>query len=304
MIMQHFILTRFNLCLWRKDKRGVQTQTEGWLKKRCELFERYTLPSVCGQTCQDFKWIILFDEESPAWLRERVERWRKECQALIPVGVKRMDDEKMQEAAKRLGATRSVNGYVHLIFSNAIAKHVKENQRIITTYLDNDDALHRDFVAKLQQKAAEVEHNTILSFTPGLQYYTELGIGISMDYRNNHFISLVEDVQVGKPFRTVYGFGGHYHILKDTRTHVEIIETKPEMMWVEIIHDNNVDNDVKMTTKQHLVTNFKAYTEHYTLNFYHSNSPRLVWLTRWMPRFVHQFFRRLWHKVFGHNWNL
>lgn len=301
--MLHFILTRFNIRLWQKDKYGVQTLTEEWLKSRCDLFETYTLPSVAAQTCHDFKWLILFDDESPSWLRDRVGEWCARLPQLVPIWVKREGGYKMQDTFQRMGKSLGVVEYSQLLFCNAIAQHVKMDTRVITSYLDNDDALNKDFVAVLQQKAADVSHNTVLSFTPGLQYYTSMGIGMSMDYRNNHFISLVEDVEVGKPFRTVFGFGGHYHILKENRTQVEILNTSPQMMWVEVIHDNNVDNDVKMTSKQHLVTDLKSHESNYAMQLPCSSWPRLVWCFRWLPRFVYQFFRRLWHKMFGHNWN-
>ncbi len=45
----------------------------GWLEDRVELFERYCLPSVAAQTDRRFSWIIYFDPQSPAWLRQRIE---------------------------------------------------------------------------------------------------------------------------------------------------------------------------------------------------------------------------------------
>lgn len=285
--MKHFILTRFNLRLWRKDKHGLNTQTEEWLNERCKLFERYTLPSVVGQSCQDFKWIILFDEESPEWLKNKIENWRDCCQQILPVWVKPVESKQFLN-----------------IFRKAIARHIKHDERIITSYLDNDDALHRDYVAKLQMVANDVAPNTILSFTPGMQYYEKLGIGMCMDYRNNHFISLVEDVVIGQMFRTVFGFGGHYHILKEKRTTVRILHTRDEMMWIEVIHAGNVDNDVKMTLKQHLLTQLPDMKEQYSLLVSVSAWPRCVWCFQWLPQAACQFARRCWHKLFGHNWHL
>ncbi|MGM9778607.1 MAG: glycosyltransferase, partial [Prevotella sp.] len=55
--MKHYLLTRFNLRLWPHNKVGEETQTEAWLRRRVELFERYTLPSVVAQSCLDFVWI-------------------------------------------------------------------------------------------------------------------------------------------------------------------------------------------------------------------------------------------------------
>lgn len=44
--LQHFLLTRFNLLLWRQDKEGGKVRTTKWLEHRFLLFEKYCLPSI------------------------------------------------------------------------------------------------------------------------------------------------------------------------------------------------------------------------------------------------------------------
>ena len=61
MKLQHFILTRFNILLWRQDKKGSKVRTTKWLEHRFSLFEKYCLPSIKNQTYQKFEWIVLFD---------------------------------------------------------------------------------------------------------------------------------------------------------------------------------------------------------------------------------------------------
>ncbi len=56
--LRHYLLTRFNLPLWNKDKHGLATRDEAWLENRCRLFEQYTLPSVQQQSCKDFVWVV------------------------------------------------------------------------------------------------------------------------------------------------------------------------------------------------------------------------------------------------------
>lgn len=63
--IQHFILTRFNLLIFNKNKEGKKVRTIKWLEHRFMLFEKYCLPSVKNQTCQDFQWIVLFDSSTP-----------------------------------------------------------------------------------------------------------------------------------------------------------------------------------------------------------------------------------------------
>ena len=53
-----------------------------------ELFERYTLPSVVAQTCQDFVWIILIDGDSPQWFLDKTRHWKEDCKQIKVVRVK------------------------------------------------------------------------------------------------------------------------------------------------------------------------------------------------------------------------
>lgn len=75
----HYLLTRFNLALWQEDKNGQMIDRGEWIRKRLELFETYCLPSVAGQTCQKFRWILLVDADTPADLRERIKAYRNVC---------------------------------------------------------------------------------------------------------------------------------------------------------------------------------------------------------------------------------
>ena len=86
--VRHYLLTRFNLPLWNKDKRGLATRDEAWLEDRFRLFEQYTLPSVLQQSCKDFTWVVLFDGDTPPVYRERVKGWAERCENFKYVPVK------------------------------------------------------------------------------------------------------------------------------------------------------------------------------------------------------------------------
>ena len=68
----HFLITRFNLNLYERDKHAAPTRTARWLEHRFEVFERYCLPSVAAQTATDFRWLCLFDAATPEPYRRRV----------------------------------------------------------------------------------------------------------------------------------------------------------------------------------------------------------------------------------------
>ena len=83
--MQHFILTRFNIFLWNRDKKGNTVRDSDWQEHRFTLFERYCLPSIIHQTCQNFEWIVLFDEKTPIDYKRKISEYQNVCPQLIPV---------------------------------------------------------------------------------------------------------------------------------------------------------------------------------------------------------------------------
>lgn len=279
--MNHFILTRFNLRLWKRDKHNRETQTEEWLEQRFCLFEKFCLPSVKAQTCADFKWIILMHRMTPESYKCRM----------------RHDVEGM-DYVQIVGVRPDVGWYFQQIFSEIINKYRdKEDQRVITTYLDNDDALRLDYVERIQEVSYGVTDKTFIAFAYGLQYYTELNLAVSVRWPNNHFISYVEDVPQGKMPLTVYGYGGHMIIfhLQDKGVNVKVIDDRNECGWLEIVHGTNVDNDVKMRLDVHRVNDSKAL-QSYGINA--EIDPSLAaFIIKFFPRAMKQFVIRLFRKV-------
>ena len=126
--IQHFFLTRFNILVWNIAKVGQKVRTMKWLEHRFSLFEKYCLPSVKSQTCQDFEWIVLFDSMTPDVFKEKISAYQKECHQLIPVFVEPENGRFFAD-----------------IFRAEIVKRLKA-ERVLSTYLDNDDALNVRFV--------------------------------------------------------------------------------------------------------------------------------------------------------------
>ena len=220
--LQHFILTRFNLRLWNKDKSGAPVRSMRWLDHRFELFERYCMPSICGQTCQDFEWIVLYDSKPPSQYKDKINGYKQERPQLIPVFV---EPEKGRYFAEIF---RSV------VISRQSAK------RVVTTYLDNDEALNVRYVEDIQKRALSLSDRTFINYTHGCQFYTDYGYMMRVCNPRNHFISVVEP---GNPLllKTVYGYGSHYYIDKIKGAKIEYIDNVP--MWCEVIHEKNMDND-------------------------------------------------------------
>ena len=129
----HFLLTRFNLKKsdWQKDKNSQAVLDEKWLKNRIGLFTKFCLPSVLGQTLKDFKWLIFFQEDPEPEIRALVKKL-KAHDFIEPVFV-----NGFEEFQKNL--------------PSYIAKRMTaDSDGLLTTRLDNDDALHKDFISWVQ----------------------------------------------------------------------------------------------------------------------------------------------------------
>ena len=227
--MNHFLLTRFNLRLWwKEDKHRQAIQTEEWLEERFRLFDSYTWPSVRCQTNQDFKWICLFDEETPEKWKARIRQYQEAWTGFIPVFCDKAKTRYFRE------------GFAHLAYKYAD----KDDPKLLTTYLDNDDCLHHDFVEDIQQRTKKIPIKSVISYKYGLQYYEEMNLAVRIPYPNNHFLSYVEPL--AKDCKTIWGFW-HFSIFKYKNLNVELVKMPEKPMWIEVIHGGNIDNDVKMT---------------------------------------------------------
>ena len=307
MNIQHFILTRFNLLLWNKDKEGNKVRSKEWLEHRFTLFERYCLPSIKNQTCQEFEWIVLLDSTTPEKFKERIAEYQRECKQLIPVYV---EPEKgryfaeifRQEVVKRLGCKGyrlKVKGYRNEdseLSTDSQHSTLNTTQRILTTYLDNDDALNVRFVEDIQQRALGLRDGTFISYTDGYQLYTDYKYMMRIRYPRNHFVSVVEN---GNPatVKTIYGYGSHYYIEKIPGAKIESVRNMP--MWCEVIHEKNMGNDAYFLGA-------KMVREAAGFGFMVQDSRFKygagLYLFRFLPRYIKTFFRRCRYFVFGRHW--
>ena len=155
MQFRHFVITRFNIPAWSADKNGRAVRDEQWLKTRINLFEQFCFPSMIHQSNKNFSWLVYFDPQSPEMLKEKIKRWEQQCANFIPI---------------------YCNDYNAFQFS-AVSEYIQENvdsscEYVITTRLDNDDALHQDAIAEIQQ-AFIPRHNTIIDIPNGFCYNTQ-----------------------------------------------------------------------------------------------------------------------------------
>ena len=216
----HFLLTRFNV------KVGFghwSPPSADWLAHRFDLFERFTYPSVRAQTCSNFTWLVFFDSATPSAFTRRVEELAR-SRSFIPCYVDEFG-----------GPDTFLSRRAHERLQALIERHRSRASRyLITTRLDNDDAISADFVEALHQNFV-AEAFEFLEFPRG---YKLRGDRLYASRQLvNPFISLVE--RIGDPAKTVWcekqqalaGLG-----------RIRSIDGSP--YWLQVVHERNALNVV------------------------------------------------------------
>lgn len=213
----HFILTRFNLRVdYANPGTGLDQQ---WLNHRFNLFEQFCYPSVREQSNQNFKWLVFFDSQTPEFFKNKIEKY-SEWKNFIPVYI----DGEITDCIYRAK-----------VLSNLAAG----SEYLITTRLDNDDAICKDFVKIIQENFHEQEFEFI-NFTYG---YVLRGVKLYLyKYLNNPFMSLIERINelTVNGFKTI--FCGKHNELSSMGC---IIQSKTTPTWLQVIHERNIDNRVR-----------------------------------------------------------
>ena len=278
-VLQHFILTRFNLLLWNKDKTGSKVRTVKWLEHRFALFEKYCLPSIKNQTCQNFEWIVLFDSSTPEIFKAKIDEYQKECPQFIPVFVEPLKGRYFAE-----------------IFRREIVKRMKAD-RVVTTYLDNDDALNVGFVEDLHRRALAVNEGTFINYNDGYQFFSEGGYLMNICCPTNHFVSVVEKGDA-TTIKGIFGYGSHAFIHQIKGVTIEHVRNK--LMWCEVVHGKNMINDaiylnVKMVKDSTALSRDFGIDENVEFGLG-------IYIFKFLPQYARTFVRRVKDRLFGKEW--
>jgi hypothetical protein len=214
--IEHFIITRFNLRPARQEG-GRQLDPE-WLGHRFDLFDRFCFPTVRGQTEQGFRWLVLFDSQTPEPARARIreyQRWPSFIPVYFPAG---SDRQAHRAVAEHLGRVPDI---------------------LVTTRLDNDDGVSRTFVEDVRRHV-DVAAPTVLEFPVGYVWHRDR---VYLDRQpHNPFTTLAEplDGRSDAVFRTIYG-GSHH----DAELLGRVVEVTERPSWVQVIHEGNRFNHVR-----------------------------------------------------------
>lgn len=169
------------------------------LDKRIELFRELTVPSIQNQLCQDFIWAI---------------------KTKIPLSDLGLD------CMNAVAVTDTKEAYA-----------LGDEDKIITTRLDNDDAVHTSYIANIQFYAEKVNPGAFIDFS-GYCYDYSKGITYpSNKYTKmpSPFVSVLENRRI---MRGIY-MDQHTKLAQ----HGKVLKID-KRMYMQVIHDTNVSNKI------------------------------------------------------------
>lgn len=216
--MRHFLLTRYNMGLYGLPGKLVTRETvidqDAWEDHRLSLFAKYTVRSVRAQRCQDFEWILAMDyrtsETHLDQLRTLLDGLRF---SFIPCDM------------WGLGPFRAY-----------MIGLMQDPCELLTTRLDNDDALHHDFVELVQTVAHEQETPVIIDPPYGYVLNERTQQCTPVERPRHHFLSLLEHTMPDE----VSTIMADTHPTMGSSFPSVTIESKP--MWAEVYHEHNLGN--------------------------------------------------------------
>lgn len=211
MRIDHVLLTRFNLPSGGAE--SLIRAEEGWLRDRVALFERYTVPSVRWQTAADVRWIVYFDPESPDWLVDRLSRY--------------VDEGTFVALYRESVSWRDVVADAHAISAG-------DGGVLVTTNVDNDDALAVDFAQRVQEVARTGFRGAIYLERGLIQRDRQIYLRRDPD---NAFCSVAE------PWTGAMTAWRDWHVLLHHHMPTTTVSGAPG--WLQVVHGRNVSNRIR-----------------------------------------------------------
>lgn len=214
----HLLITIFNV---KETIADDVNQLHQWTVKRYGLFEKYCLPSVLAQSEKNFEWLILIDSSTKPEVREKLEYLQTQHQFIFLV--------ELNEISELVDGIRQF-----------ALRQKKSVEHIVTTRFDNDDLLHEDFIKKTQELVSKSFENRVINLEDGytLKVTEHPYLLFKTKMQENPFISLVEpyNEEMLTVRKWIHNHWGKYLKVQNVTT------TNP--MWIQLIHRNNVSNDV------------------------------------------------------------
>lgn len=180
-VFLHIVGTRFEIGVFN----------EAWLEYRWQLFETLALSSIDAQSIKDFVWVLGIDRDMPAPFRSRLDALVATRPWLRLLELELLDDFESE--------------FKRWCIEEAAAKG---RPRVLTTRIDDDDAVHRDLFGEIRRAASDLLASrsalpAAITAVSGYQWVPATGHGYRA-YHHSHSIgtSLLESFDA---FTSVYG---------------------------------------------------------------------------------------------------
>ena len=217
----HVLITHFNLD-YSKTFPTVplgQYKNPEWLGKRFDLFEKYCLPSVERQTDKNFLWLCTFHEDTPEPFMSRIKEYAAKYSYMKLYFGTRFDEY--------------IQNFVGIIKEN-----MPQKPYLVTTRLDNDDGIAVDYIENIHKNLYETKNGYFIDYIYGYIYDVAQKQPYFQKFRRNPFSTRVERWENAQTIRKFS------HDTIDDHGDVLRVKNKNNPMWLQVIHENNVMNEV------------------------------------------------------------
>lgn len=241
MSFSHYLITRFNIPL--KNATTHKGIDSNWLTHRFELFETYCLPSVAGQVNLNFTWLVFFDMRTPEIFKRKIQKLTKLYPFFKPVYL-------------------SADISFKTSLKEEITAHLSpEKTHVITSRLDNDDALHEEYMDEVQK---------MFNHQDGL--YIDIRCGYSLQVKPDVLLARIDKVM--NPFASLIESRVDFVSILD-RDHdawggyKKRVVYQKKALWVQIVHDGNLLNQFGyhgyLVSKGYLVRNLVYHLQAFNI---------------------------------------
>lgn len=211
---EHFILTAFNVDCGLKNREQILSNE--YLSQRFQLFKQFCFPSIFRQTNQNFKWLVFFDSETPDSFKNEISHFA-DWTNFIPVYLTPVTNSRY-------------------FWRETVKKYISPGSEfVITSNLDNDDSLSKDFVEIVQAQFQE-QNFLFLNFPYGYML-RENGLFLR-EFLSSPFISLIEKVDDLLTCRIIE----HHDLFTLYQQGVPVLQIFTKPAWLQVVHTTNVVN--------------------------------------------------------------
>ncbi|RZJ36241.1 MAG: hypothetical protein EOO51_02490 [Flavobacterium sp.] len=217
-MFRHYLITRFNLRnpKWDVTKNNETLLNDEWMEHRMWLFTNFCFPSVVAQTNPDFEWLIYFDSTTSEKYRSAIEKLTSGHNNIRIFYIDGMPS--FYPAIKSL-----------------ISEEASDSQFLITSRIDNDDCIHRNFIEEVQSVFKSQEYQAI-DVIKG--YSLQVGPRVMLGKKEHIFNPFISLIERNSDPKTVW-FSDHNMWKKETR----ITRITNKRLWLSIIHEKNKVNE-------------------------------------------------------------